>query len=73
MSRIDQLSTLRDDLKERMVEASDRDFTAMGRLLRDVLADLDDLAESKPEQKGTALDELRARRTARQPGAARQA
>lgn len=54
------LEALRDDLLGRMTEAADRDFTAMGRLLADVLRDLDEM----PKAEGMSeLDRFRARVT----------
>ena len=44
MTRLDDLRTLRDDLVERMAEcSSDQNYAVMGRLLIDVLKQLDEL------------------------------
>jgi hypothetical protein len=70
--RLPALVVLRDDLVARMaVCQSDQNFAVMGRLLTDVLAQIDGL-EAKPETDRTALDELKARRkTAGRPDSSR--
>lgn len=49
---------------------SSRDVAALAARFADVLAQIEAVKRAKPEQKGTTLDELRARRSARVSGAA---
>ena len=72
--RLDALRDLR-DLLAKTITATDsaRDVAALSRQLTDVLAQIEQAEADKPEQKGTALDELNARRAARESGPARKA
>lgn len=68
------LRTLRDRLAKQIDETeSGRDVAALSQRLVDVLRQIAELEKQEPAQKGTALDELNARRHARESGAARQA
>jgi len=71
MSRLTDLETLRSDTIERMGDcSSDQNFAVMGRLLVDVLKQIDELGGDEVEGAGTALDELASRRrTAGRPDA----
>ena len=66
-SRLDALRALRDDLAARMeVCSSDQNFAVMARVFTDVLSQIE--AETGGvERKGTALDELAAKRTSKTP------
>ena len=66
--RIDRLTTLREHFEARLPDAADRDATAIGRLIKDIDAEL---AELQPEQTEVdAVDEIAARRAARGAGPA---
>lgn len=72
--RLETLRALRDRIASQIDETdSARDVAALGQRLMDALGQIDDIEGSTPEQKGTALDDLRARRAARRSGAARKA
>lgn len=61
--RLEDLRSLRDDLRSRMADAeSDQNFAVMGRLLVDVLKQIDEAAGSAGGGKGKVGDELAARR-----------
>ena len=63
--RVRALWALLGDLTARYERAAPRETAALGRLVRDVRADYDEaVAAAVPEAKGTALDELTARRKA---------
>jgi hypothetical protein len=68
--RRDRLVALREHFADRLESASDRDATAIGRLLRDIDADL---AAIPNAQEVSAADELKAKRDARRTGAPRKA
>ena len=69
-SRLDRLVRLRGRLEGALGEAVPyRDFAALSREYRAVLADIAALAE--PEKKGDAVDEIAQRRAARRSGAAK--
>lgn len=69
----DRLATLRDlrDLLARTITEADsaRDVASLSRQLTDVLSLIETAEKAAPEEKGTALDELRKRREARRAGA----
>ena len=68
--RLETLRVLRDVLAAQIdVTDSGRDVAALSLRFMATLAEIEDLEKSKPEQKGTALDELTARRAARESGA----
>jgi len=73
--RLAALRALRDRLAEEIDGCqSSRDMAALSRQLTDVLGQIDALERaSAPAEKGTGLDELNARRAARESGAARSA
>ena len=73
MARIDRLRELADLLEGSLAEASVGVRAQIAAQYRATLAEIDELEKSMPGQKGTALDELNARRAAREAGAARQA
>lgn len=58
-----RLAALRDHFAARLADASDRDATAMGRLIKEIDADLARL--EPPAQEGDELDEIAARRASR--------
>ena len=64
-SRVEHLEKLRDDLRERMSRAdSDQNFAVMGRLLKDVLKEIDELGggeQAKPKETGLSDFEKRLR------------
>jgi plasmid stabilization system protein ParE len=68
--RLDALRDLRDLLADLLVDASPRDAAALASRLSDVLAQIAELEDGAAERKGTALDELKTRRSARAPRAA---
>lgn len=72
MSRLDDLTTLRDGLKARMaVSTSDQNYAVMGKLLADVVKQLDELGEgSAGERERTGLSEFE-KRLAERTGSAR--
>ena len=62
MARLDDLRTLRDDLVERMAEcSSDQNYAVMGRLLIDVLKQLDELDPPVAGGSATPLSEFERR------------
>lgn len=75
MSRIDDLIELRGILRDALDEASVGVKAQLAAQYRATLAEIEEIegASSAPAGKGTALDELNARRAARQSGSARQA
>jgi len=62
-TRLDHLSTLRDQLQERMASCeSDQNFAVMGRLLADVLKQIDELGGGEqPKPKETGLSDFERR------------
>lgn len=69
--RLAALEDLRDLLATTIVGTdSARDIAALSGRLTDVLAQIEDVKKATPKAKGTALDELKARRAARSPRAA---
>lgn len=75
-SRLTRLKRLAKLLEESLDEASVGVRAQLAAQYRATLADIEEIegAQSAPAgKKGTALDELNARRAARQPGSARQA
>lgn len=75
MARIDDLIELRSILREALDEASVGVKAQLAAQYRATLAEIEEIegVQSAPAGKGTALDELNARRAARQSGSARQA
>lgn len=74
MARLDRLRDLADGLESALAEASIGVKAQLAAQYRATLAEIDELERaSAPAEKGTGLDELTARRAARQSGAARQA
>lgn len=61
------LEALRDHFADRLLAAADRDATAIGRLLRDIEADLAALPNAAEVSRA---DDLKAKRDARRAGAA---
>lgn len=75
-SRLTRLRKLAKLLEDSLEEASVGVRAQIAAQYRATLAEIEELeggAKPAPARKGTALDELTARRSARQPGAARQA
>lgn len=73
-NRLAGLSALRNLLAEQVeVCDSPRDLAPLSRQLSDVLKQIEEIEKAQPEKKGSPLDELKERRAARQPGAARRA
>jgi|ADurb_H2B_01_Slu_FD_contig_21_2799534_length_356_multi_3_in_0_out_0_1 hypothetical protein len=71
-SRLDALTQLRDMLAN-LIDATEnaRDVAPLARQYQDVLKQIDELGgASKPEAKGSPLDELQARRAGRKSNAA---
>jgi hypothetical protein len=64
--RRDRLAKLRDHFADRLEAASDRDAAAIGRLIRDLDADLEAIPNA---QEVSAADELKAKRDSRRTGA----
>ena len=63
--RLEDLQALRADLKARLETCeSDQNFAVMGRLLTDVVKQIEEIEKAVPSQKGTVLDELAKRRSA---------
>jgi hypothetical protein len=74
VARIDKLKELADLLEESLRESSIGVRAQLAAQYRATLAEIEDIEGAQPVAgKGTALDELNARRAARQPGSARQA
>lgn len=75
MERIDRLRALADLLEESLGEASVGVRAQIAAQYRATLAEIDEIegASAPAAGKGTGLDELNARRAARESGAARQA
>ena len=75
MARIDRLRALADLLEESIVEASIGVRAQIAAQYRATLADIDELekASAPAAPKGSGIDEVNARRAAREAGAARQA
>lgn len=73
-TRIDKLRDLAELLESSIEEASVGVRAQLAAQYRATLAEIEQLErEQAPARKGTGLDELRARRAARETGAARQA
>lgn len=70
-TRQDDLKTLRGDLQTRMAEcSSDQNFAVMGRLLVDVLKQIEDASPAGNNTRGeSVLSEFEAKLRARQAGA----
>lgn len=69
MARLDDLRALREGIVGRMESCeSDQNYAVLGRLLADVVKQIDEIDPAPAAQKGTALDELNARRAARVAG-----
>lgn len=60
-----RLETLRDHFADRLPDAADRDATAIGRLIKDIDADL---AKLPNKSEVSDADEIAARRAARRAG-----
>jgi len=75
VARIDRLRALADLLEESIVEASIGVRAQIAAQYRATLADIDELekASAPAAPKGSGIDEVNARRAAREAGAARQA
>jgi hypothetical protein len=73
VARIDRLRDLADLLEASLAEASVGVRAQIAAQYRATLAEIEELEGAQPGQKGTALDELNARRAAREAGTARQA
>lgn len=73
MARIDKLRDLAALLEESLQEASVGVRAQIAAQYRATLAEIDELDDAPATGKGTALDELNARRAARESGAARKA
>ena len=74
MARLDDLRELRGILREALDEASVGVKAQVAAQYRATLLEIEELEKlSAPTKKGTGLDELNARRAAREAGAARQA
>jgi hypothetical protein len=73
--RLETLYALRDVLARQIeMTESGRDVAALSLRFMSTLAEIDTLErESAPDREGTGLDELNARRAAREAGAARSA
>ena len=71
MARLDDLATLRDGLLDRMaVCESDQNYAVMGRLLKDVVKEIDELGGgSAGEPKETGLSEFERRLRERESSA----
>ena len=67
--RLGRLRDLASLLEESIKEASVGVRAQLAAQYRATLTEIDELEKSRPEQKGTALDELNARRAARESGA----
>ncbi|MCW2785235.1 MAG: hypothetical protein JWP74_1752 [Marmoricola sp.] len=69
-TRIDDLQALRGDLQNRMLVCeSDQNFAVMGRLLADVLKQIDELGGGeKPATKETGLSDFEKRLAERESG-----
>lgn len=70
MTRVERLEAARDALAAAIASADEARLPALVKEYRATLAELESLAPEEPEQKGTALDELKKRRAARLAGAA---
>ena len=68
--RLTRLRNLAALLEESIQESTVGVRAQLAAQYRATLAEIDELEKSSPEQKGTALDELNARRAARESGAA---
>jgi hypothetical protein len=69
-SRLERLTTLRASIEATLAgDVPVRDFAALSREYRAVLAEIAELAP--PEQKGDAVDEIAQRRAARRAGPAK--
>ncbi|WP_152203628.1 hypothetical protein [Georgenia thermotolerans] len=73
VSRIDRLRALADLLEASLDEATVGVRAQIAAQYRATLAEIAEIEKAAPEQKGTALDELNARRAAREAGASRKA
>lgn len=74
MARLDRLKALADHLEDALTEASVGVKAQIAAQYRATLAEIDAIeGANAPAGKGTGLDELNARRAARESGAARPA
>ena len=74
MSRIERLRALADDLEDALTEASIGVKAQLAAQYRATLSEIEAIEKATtPAEGGTALDQLAARRAAREPGPARQA
>lgn len=73
MTRLEKLRELALDLEQALAEAPVNVKAQIAGQYRATLSEIDELEASKPQQKGTVLDELNARRSARGTGSARPA
>ena len=72
MARLDDLETLRAGIFDRLADCeSDQNYAVLGRLLVDVVKQIDELGGSQPEKVVTALDEFTRRLADRESAADR--
>ena len=72
MARLDDLETLRAGIFDRLGDCeSDQNYAVLGRLLVDVVKQIDELGGSQPEKVVTALDEFTRRLADRESAADR--
>ena len=69
-TRVERLRALADLLEESLKESSVGVRAQLAAQYRATLAEIEEIEPAPVEQKGTALDELNARRAARESGAA---
>ena len=70
MARLDDLETLRAGIFDRLADCeSDQNYAVLGRLLVDVVKQIDELGGSQPEKVVTALDEFTRRLADRESAA----
>ncbi len=73
MDRHERLIALAATLEKALDEASVGVKAQLAAQYRATLAEIDEIEEAQPQQKGTVLDELNARRASRGAGATRSA
>ena len=72
MARLDDLEALRAGIFDRLADCeSDQNYAVLGRLLVDVVKQIDELGGSQPEKVVTALDEFTRRLADRESAADR--
>ena len=72
MARLDDLETLRAGIFDRLGDCeSDQNYAVLGRLLVDVVKQIDEIGGSQPEKVVTALDEFTRRLADRESAADR--